>query len=138
MAWVPSFGSRFPQGKSGFTVRLFSHTLEKLECDFSVRDSWAVLTVGDLHMEDDMTLHEQARDDCMNALKKLSIMAVPLGLTAVSRPTNLALPTVVEQLWQKQASELTAAQLELLLTYKREGDKCHSYLVSLGDLGRKE
>ena len=86
-----------------------------------------------------MSSHEQAREDCMVALKKLSIMAAPLRLTCHStRPANVPLRDVAEQLWRKKASELTVAQLEILLTYKREGDKCHSYLVSLGDLGRKE
>ena len=134
MALAPSVCCQCPSIRS----RLFSHTLE--EYDFTVRDSWAVLTVGDLHLEDDMSSHEQARDDCIDALRKLSIMAVPLGLTgdATGRLTNVPLRHVVEPLWLKQASELTAAQLEILLNYKREGDKCQSYLVSLGDLGRKE
>ena len=34
----------------------------------SFRDSWSVITLGDLHMEDDMTFHEQARQDCLHAL----------------------------------------------------------------------
>ena len=125
---------RFPSINS----RFLSHTLD--DYDFSVSDSWVVLTVGDLHLEDDMSSHEQAREDCMVALKKLSIMAAPLGLTCHSTGSlaNVPLRDVAEQLWRKKASELSVAQLEILLTYKREGDKCHSYLVSLGDLGRKE
>lgn len=119
----------------------------------TVRDSWAVLTLGDLHMEDDMSHHEQARNDCLQALRTLSIL-VEMNDTSVTNgdhgddddendendhPTLLpTLDQVVEQLQDKPARDLTAQQLELILTHKREGDLCHSYLVSLGDLGRKE
>ncbi len=106
------------------------------DCDFTVRDSWAVVTLGDLHMEDDMTTHELAREDCIHALKDLSIVASPLQAGAMS--SRMTLKAVVEQLHDKQAGDLSAAQLEILLTHKREGDICQSYLVSLGDLGRKE
>ena len=134
MALAPLPCCRFPSIQS----RLLSKALD--DHDFSVRDSWVVLTVGDLHMEDDMSSHEQAREDCIVALKELSIMAAPLGLSCHSTGSleNVRLRDLAERLWQSRASELTVAQLEILLSYKREGDKCHSYLVSLGDLGRKE
>lgn len=129
--------------------------------DGTVRDSWAVITLGDLHMEDDMSNHEQARQDCIEALKKLSILVEHSMVSSSSSQSIMngngmdmttskddndddktrELPTlkqVVEELQDIPAKDLTAEQLDLLLTQKQQGSMCHSYLVSLGDLGRKE
>ena len=43
----------------------------------SIRDSWALIVLGDLHLEDDMTSHWQARDDCLDALRACSLLPSP-------------------------------------------------------------
>lgn len=87
-----------------------------------VRDSFSLVVLGDLHLEDDMSAHEQARGDCLAALRELSLLDVEQ----------------VKRLRQKPAGELEIAELELLLDAAREGELLDSQLVSLGDLGRKD
>ena len=42
--------------------------------EYSIADSFNLVILGDLHMEDDMSHHEQARSDCIAALKTLSLL----------------------------------------------------------------
>ena len=44
------------------------------EGGYTFRDSWSLITLGDLHMEDDMSYHEQARRDCLEALEDFPIL----------------------------------------------------------------
>lgn len=90
------------------------------------KDAYKVLVVGDLHLEDDMTLHRQARDDCVRALRDLPL-APDDGLG--ERLTSLQ---------SKPAGDLSVGDLELLLQYRKEGDLMNCAMVSLGDLGRKD
>ena len=44
------------------------------EKNYNICDSWALLVLGDLHLQqEDMSFHCQARDDCLSALQALSI-----------------------------------------------------------------
>ena len=101
--------------------------------DYSFKDSWSVITLGDLHMEDDMTLHNQARQDCLFALEDYP----PLGKSAINdgQPRPLT-EQYLQTLQKSQAGDLTTEQLQLLLNYKQNGKFCQSHIVSLGDLGR--
>lgn len=39
-------------------------------------NSFNLVVLGDLHMEDDMTCHEEVREDCITALKNLSVFII--------------------------------------------------------------
>lgn len=93
-----------------------------------IRDTWSLLVLGDLHMEDDMTSHQQARQDCWNACQKLSLMT----------PTSMTFRDMIDSLQNVRAKDLSAEQLELLWRYQQQGDSLNTYMVSLGDLGRKD
>jgi hypothetical protein len=114
------------------------------------------------HIEDDMSSHEQARQDCLEALKYLSLLpsrssprdasirindSSNINNTAISflsnshvvpTTTNETVRDIVSQIQNFRAADLSLAQLELILEYKRGGQYLHSYLVSLGDVGRKD
>lgn len=114
-----------------------------LNGNYHIRDSWATIVLGDLHLEDDMSVHNQARGECLYALKELSLLPSWSDHVAdngkYSPPT--AVPTIREILLNIQhvaARDLTASQLEMFLAQKRDGEFLQSCLVSLGDLGRKE
>jgi hypothetical protein len=98
--------------------------------------------LGDLHLEDDMTHHEQARADCLTALRELSLIpCLPENDNSVDMSGETNTPTVeylLVQLENSRAGDLSAAQLEMLVERKKHGElmKCHA--VSLGDLGRKD
>jgi hypothetical protein len=87
-----------------------------------MRDSFLLTVLGDLHLEDDMSAHEQAREDCLCALRELSLLD----------------QDALHALRQRPAGELSVSELELLLDAKREGELLDAHLVSLGDLGRKD
>ncbi len=123
--------------------------------DYSIRDSFNLIVLGDLHLEDDMTNHEKARADCISALKKLSLMPSPEAKSLdvddndkpnganktsdqVTRNTNVRVDDLIEQIKLGQAGDLTVTQLEMLLAQKRQGPLMNSFMVSLGDLGRKD
>ena len=83
-------------------------------------------------MEDDMTCHEESREDCVAALKKLSVLSSDASVTAdeVLKGTEGAL-----------ATDLSTNQLRLFLEQRMAEDNdslLRSFLVSLGDLGRKD
>ena len=98
----------------------------------SFRDSWSVITLGDLHMEDDMTFHKQARQDCLQALQDYPL----LGRTTTTGKPHPLTKEYLQSLRHCQAGELTAEQLQLLLNHKQDGEFCQTHIVSLGDLGR--
>jgi len=98
--------------------------------DFS--DSFNLVLLGDLHMEDDMTDHEVARSDCIEALEKLSVL---------SSGSELTVNDVLHQIEDMPARDLNVEQLELMLERKKAQNKqsiLMSNLISLGDLGRKD
>lgn len=105
---------------------------------YTIRDSWALVSLGDLHLEDDMTQHEQARGDCVSALKELSLIPCPPKGVARDPSFDLTVDDMVQELEDARAGDLSAEQLEMLMSRKRDGELCHCYLVSLGDLGRKD
>ena len=116
--------------------------------EHSIRDSFNLVVLGDLHLEDDMTCHNQARNDCITALKHLSLMPC--------RPSNqvhangsssgrigeekdtMTVHEMITRLESMNAGELSETQLEMMLQKKKHGELFNSHLVSLGDLGRKD
>ena len=111
---------------------------------YSFRDSWSVITLGDLHMEDDMSFHEQARQDCLDALKEYPLLGrgddTKNGAATTTTTTTTCLPlseSYLKTLQQTPAGDLTTEQLQLLLNRKKQGEYCQCHVVSLGDLGRK-
>ena len=113
--------------------------------DHSIQDSFNLIVLGDLHLEDDMTKHNEARNDCILAIKNLSLLPTPppKGHTNSSNSnsnsnSNLSVDRIIEQIKECPAGDLSANQLEMLLEQKRQGDFMNCHLVSLGDLGRKD
>ncbi len=118
--------------------------------EYSIKDSCNLIVLGDLHLEDDMSMHIQARSDCLTALKNLSLMPCrPRTQTHMngerSSKSNsneidveLTVGEMITQLESTNAGELTETQLEMVLEKKKQGELFNSYLVSLGDLGRKD
>jgi hypothetical protein len=87
-----------------------------------VRDGFLLAVLGDLHMEDDMSAHEEAREDCLEALRGLSLLDGGRVAALRARP----------------AGELSLVDLELLVDTARAGELLDAHVVSLGDLGRKD
>jgi len=118
-------------------------TLEAEEDGYSIRDSFNLIVLGDLHMEDDMKTHEESRQDCVRALERLSLLPC---LEEFKRDdaastvdgTEVTVGMLIEKLQKERAGDLSARQLEILLAHKRDGTYLKSHLVSLGDLGRKD
>ena len=136
--------------------------------DHSIQDSFNLIVLGDLHLEDDMSNHNQARLDCLHALTKLSLLTSPPphdndddssmimnGDGKVSncnskgeREDSIEMSTLLPHISTIPGGELTEAQLEILLAQKKQQpqqqqqQQTHNYLnshiVSLGDLGRKD
>jgi hypothetical protein len=135
--------------------------------DCSIRDSFNLVVLGDLHLEDDMSHHNQARDDCLYHLSALSLLPTsrhaPLPITssvASAASKSRTISEILPEIQARRAGDLTAPQLELLLAHKMtrrhggggdengnsmstgDGDVgstlLKSFLVSLGDLGRKD
>eukprot|EP00586_Coscinodiscus_wailesii_P014677 CAMPEP_0172492706 /NCGR_PEP_ID=MMETSP1066-20121228/23937_1 /TAXON_ID=671091 /ORGANISM="Coscinodiscus wailesii, Strain CCMP2513" /LENGTH=565 /DNA_ID=CAMNT_0013262487 /DNA_START=187 /DNA_END=1884 /DNA_ORIENTATION=+ len=107
--------------------------------DYSIDDSYNLIVLGDLHLEDDMTSHHQARSDCISALHHLSLLPCPPTLTPASTsssppPFHSLLSTAQNTL----GKDLSPAQLSLLRSYQTHGPLTNCHLVSLGDLGRKD
>mmetsp|Transcript_40249 Transcript_40249/g.61018 ORF Transcript_40249/g.61018 Transcript_40249/m.61018 type:complete len:599 (+) Transcript_40249:410-2206(+) len=104
--------------------------------NYSFRDSWSIITLGDLHMEDDMTMHNQARQDCLHALRDYPL----LGSSGSSGGgNNKPFPLTrdyLQTLQESPAGDLTPNQLHLLLNRATMGELGQSHIVSLGDLGR--
>ncbi len=123
--------------------------------DYSIRDSFNLIVLGDLHLEDDMTKHNQARADCLLALRKLSLLPCPpspkystteLNGQVIDSDKNndttdaitLNVDDMIAEMDKVSAGTLSETQLEMLLERKRQGEYMNSYMVSLGDLGRKD
>ena len=92
-----------------------------------IQDSFHLVVVGDLHMEDDMSSHEEARQDCLEALRDMED----------------DFSATLTELQERRAGDLSIEEFELLLEHKKHQAsnpsslwKCH--LASLGDLGRKD
>jgi hypothetical protein len=85
-----------------------------------------------------MSCHHQARQDCLEAVRELSIL--PSRRRGVHSPalSSLTVRDLVSRVENARAGDLTASQLEMLLSHRKEGQLMHAYLVSLGDLGRKD
>ena len=101
-------------------------------------DSFNLVVVGDLHMEDDMSKHEQARQDCVDALKDLSLL-LPSSSSS-SQQSSASIQSILQDLQQRPAGELSQDELRLLLRCKTVSDPSllNCFLGSLGDLGRKD
>ena len=115
--------------------------------EYSIRDSWALIVLGDLHLEDDMTSHWQARDDCLDALRELSLLlSTPANKNSEQEEDEreeeegplITVKSMLADLEETKAGALSAEQLEIVLERKRHGDLMKSFVVSLGDLGRKD
>ena len=96
-------------------------------------------------MEDDMSHHEQARRDCLDALEDYPILGAPTATTAANGAngssqshsfTELSKETLSE-ICETPGGELTEEDLLILLAGKRTKHP-KSHIVSLGDLGRKD
>lgn len=131
------------------------------EGGYTFRDSWSLITLGDLHMEDDMSYHEQARRDCLEALEDFPIlgssttpsMAIVMAGSEVANGDSVNGSVVngsslshsfselsketLAAICETPGGELTEEELLLLLARKRNKYP-RSHMVSLGDLGRKD
>lgn len=109
-------------------------------------DSFNLVVLGDLHMEDDMSAHERARQDCLAAIEQLQSLAA--NEVDEKPDTNYS---IINDLKSKPAGELTIDELRLLLAslevapgssmeQRHAVTKQHhtTHMVSLGDLGRKD
>jgi hypothetical protein len=107
---------------------------------YSVRDSFNLIVVGDLHMEDDMAIHEQSRQDCLRALERLSLLPCLEGKDGgvLGVEDDVTVAQLLAKLENARAGDLTSNELEMLLARKNEGPYMKSNIVSLGDLGRKD
>jgi hypothetical protein len=87
-------------------------------------EDWLIITLGDLHMEDDMTFHNQARQDCIQAVREYGTQRLA------------ATKEELQALEQKLAGDLTTTELELLWRSRQPPVQAKTHMVSLGDLGR--
>ncbi len=109
------------------------------------RDSWSLITLGDLHMEDDMSHHEQARRDCLDALEDYPILGAPTTSTVTNGANGSSQSDSFSELsketllgiCESSGGDLSEEELLLLLARKRNKHP-KSHIVSLGDLGRKD
>ena len=92
--------------------------------DYSFRDSWCLVTVGDLHMEDDMSYHQQAQRDCLDALEDFPLLGAP---TKDAHHSSSSLPLsssmelnndIVKSICEKPGGDLTEEELGILLAQK--------------------
>jgi hypothetical protein len=89
-------------------------------------------------MEDDMTSHNQARADCLQALRDMSLMPTPPEGVKCCVDETISVKEMVAELEDTRAGDLSIAQLELLVARQEDGDLMKCNVVSLGDLGRKD
>jgi len=83
-----------------------------------------------------MTFHKQARQDCLQALRDYPIVGTTTGIGGSSGRTRPLTNEYLQTLRSGRAGDLTANQLQLLLSRKQDGEFCQTHIVSLGDLGR--
>jgi hypothetical protein len=107
--------------------------------EYSFRDSWCLITVGDLHMEDDMSYHQQAQRDCLEALEYFPLLGAPVNnVDAKKLSSSMELNNdIVKSICDKPGGELAEEELRILLA-RKTNSYLNSHLVSLGDLGRKD
>ena len=118
---------------------------ENDKCGFTFRDSWSLITLGDLHMEDDMSYHEQARRDCLEALEDFPLMGAPTAKATASNDDVSPSPSIsmelnndiVKAMCETPGGELTEEELRILLA-RKTNRYMQSHFVSVGDLGRKD
>lgn len=129
------------------TAALVATESTKIPEDLTFRDSWSLICLGDLHMEDDMSYHEEARRDCVQAMIDFPLLAS--SSTSLSEEQSLPFALTGNQIeaWENApVKDLTLEQLEMLVARKRYGltsvsplgDPSSYCMVSLGDLGRKD
>mmetsp|Transcript_13644 Transcript_13644/g.38397 ORF Transcript_13644/g.38397 Transcript_13644/m.38397 type:complete len:686 (-) Transcript_13644:468-2525(-) len=108
---------------------------------YTFSDSWSLITLGDLHMEDDMSHHEQARRDCLEALQDFPPVAATDASTNGDESTTPQRPQLdgnrVRAICEKVGGSLTEEELQILLA-RQKNRFLKSHIVSLGDLGRKD
>uniref|UniRef100_A0A7S4AHQ4 Calcineurin-like phosphoesterase domain-containing protein n=2 Tax=Pseudo-nitzschia australis TaxID=44445 RepID=A0A7S4AHQ4_9STRA len=110
---------------------------------YTFRDSWSLITLGDLHMEDDISHHEQARRDCLRALEDYPLLAAAVSSENKQRNhrhkhENVLLDrNSIRAICEKPGGSLTEEELQILLA-RRKNRFVGSHIVSLGDLGRKD
>jgi hypothetical protein len=85
-----------------------------------------------------MSSHTQARDDCLQALRDMSLMPTPPKGVQCYVDETMSVKEMVAELDNTRAGDLSVAQLELLVARREEGDLMKCNVVSLGDLGRKD
>jgi hypothetical protein len=90
--------------------------------EYSFRDSWCLVTVGDLHMEDDMSYHQQAQRDCLEALEDFPLLGAP---TDAHHSSSLPLSSsmelnndIVKSICEKPGGDLTEEELGILSARK--------------------
>jgi len=116
--------------------------------EYSIKDSFNLIVLGDLHLEDDMTSHFQARDDCLSVLEKLSLVPCTPSPSKTQQESDefdhhqehvdMTYDEMIIELKKEEAGKLSYSQLEMLMEHQRQGTFANSVLVSLGDLGRKD
>lgn len=104
---------------------------------YTFRDSWSLITLGDLHMEDDMSHHKQARQDCLDALEGFPILGSPTTTTTTTTHTRMLElhRNRLKAICQKPGGSLNEEELQILLASKKNRF-IRSHIVSLGDLGK--
>jgi hypothetical protein len=96
--------------------------------EYSFRDSWCLVAVGDLHMEDDMSYHQQAQRDCLEALEDFPLLGAPItdnvddahhssSLLKLSSSMELN-DGIVKSICEKPGGDLTEEELGILLARK--------------------
>ncbi len=141
-SWVSSPGRARVLGVGKSSARSATNGANG-ENGYTFRDSWSLITLGDLHMEDDMSHHEQARMDCLNAIEDYPILGAPIGTingangsSQTQSSSELTKETIAE-ICETPGGELTEEELLLLLA-RKQTKYPRSHIVSLGDLGRKD
>lgn len=155
--WIETF-IKTPSSSSSLLRRGMIDNHNDCELDdfseYSIRDSFNLIVLGDLHLEDDMTQHDQAREDCISALRNLSLLPCPPSTDAPGKGESIDdknvnghsnqegikmnIDDMLSHIEKKNAGDLSESQLEMLLERKKQGQLMNSHLVSLGDLGRKD
>jgi len=137
-----SFGGRRKYKSYSSSSRIAATGTIDDNANFSIKDTFNLIVLGDLHLEDDMSCHEEARDDCLSALKDLSLLPSPPSDHKDKDDRidyqDITVDNLIEKNQLNRAGDLSANQLEMLLEKKRQGIFMNSSLVSLGDLGRKD
>ena len=86
---------------------------------YSIRDSFNLTVLGDLHLEDYMQWHNEAREDCLFALEDLSLLPSVVGTevgvgagAAPLTPPSFSIKDILPSIQSTPAGDLTVSQLE--------------------------